>query len=472
MKKINKYLLKISLAAGLTATGLAHAEFLSLHQFPLVYNIGSSLDASGQLVFRTTSPLIGFKDQYNPTATGAGGVIPCVMGYPEFRDKCQTVDGGAGFIINGYSSYPEFKIYIPAGTTFFGASGYLPQSAEYAVAVKLGSPPTRTTALTAEEYQTNKSTQNRFTDFNLLLAGQEKIFVHDGSGAISLSGIARLSSPLTTGKWLYIRAINQASVKNLGAIYEVNHDQYRTAYNALTPSFGADGDPVEEGTIPVGPTLTAIMLSPSTWKIGTNSGSITVTPVGTNNPALPANCSSNSPLVTLSQPSDGQTAKFSVTGTVATETPVKITCGDKEETLTLQPADPNAAQILDNVPSADTAGNLVINFKLKRPDTELVATNKTNFWIAALLPKTSFPYMNDEEEWFFFTPTGWMQQNSPNPLSVAYKINQTPTTAETSFRIPTGLPQAIAEYFNAELYFGYMGADGAFKNMGIIWKKN
>lgn len=383
MKKINKYLLKISLAAGLTATGLAHAEFLSLHQFPLVYNIGSSLDASGQLVFRTTSPLIGFKDQYNPTATGAGGVIPCVMGYPEFRDKCQTVDGGAGFIINGYSSYPEFKIYIPAGTTFFGASGYLPQSAEYAVAVKLGSPPTRTTALTAEEYQTNKSTQNRFTDFNLLLAGQEKIFVHDGSGAISLSGIARLSSPLTTGKWLYIRAINQASVKNLGAIYEVNHDQYRTAYNALTPSFGADGDPVEEGTIPV----------------------------------------------------------------------------------------PNAAQILDKVPSADTAGNLVINFKLKRPDTELVATNKTNFWVAALLPKTSFPYMNDEEEWFFFTPTGWMQQNSPNPLSVAYQINQVPT-AETSFRIPTGLPQAIAEYFNAELYFGYMGADGAFKNMGIIWKKN
>lgn len=378
-------------------------------------------------------------------------------------------------------SQSRVKIFIPPGAKTFRTS-----IVTYAVneparaAARFSFPPVSLVTDVVPDF--NGSTDTRKT-LEKLQNGEELRFYSPEKSGVLMVATANSNSSYQSniGGYIYINffGIPGGSFMSFDTQVEVEKTCYQSWYQSISSNDGwnsTTGNPQDgvEYTCAGGsttPTLTDIALSPSTWKIGTNSGSITVTPVGTNNPALPENCSSDSSLVTLSQPSDGQTAKFSVTGTVATETSVKITCGDKEETLTLQPADPNAAQILDKVPSADTAGNLVINFKLKRPDTELVATNKTNFWVAALLPKTSFPYMNDEEEWFFFTPTGWMQQNSPNPLSVAYQINQVPT-AETSFRIPTGLPQAIAEYFNAELYFGYMGADGAFKNMGIIWKKN
>jgi hypothetical protein len=243
MKKINKCLLKLSLLIGLTTFGSAHAGFQSLHQFPVTHSISGPLK---------TDPLIGFKDQFAPF-----GVPGCLIGYPEFRSRCQTVYGGFSFAFDGYTNYQEFKVYIPAGTTFFGVSGYMPQSAQYGVAVKLGSPPTRTALLTEAGYQAAKSEQNRFHDFAKLLAGEERIFVHDGGGAISLSGIARLNPPLATGQWLYFRTLTEnTSVAGLGAIYEVNRDQYRTAYETL--NFGTDGDPSDGGNSPIVPAPTGI----------------------------------------------------------------------------------------------------------------------------------------------------------------------------------------------------------------------
>jgi hypothetical protein len=40
--------------------------------------------------------------------------------------------------------------------------------------------------------------QNRNTDFAKLLAGEERLMVHDGGGSISLSGIARMSATTLT----------------------------------------------------------------------------------------------------------------------------------------------------------------------------------------------------------------------------------------------------------------------------------
>ncbi|MDD2609353.1 MAG: hypothetical protein PHX60_06600 [Giesbergeria sp.] len=238
MKKFDKYLLKLSLLIGLSAFGSAHAEFTSLHQLPKVYKL--------------SLPLIGFKDQFAPS-----GIPGCVMGYPELRSRCATVEGGFGFILKGYTSFNEFKVYIPASTTFFGLSGYLPQGEKYAVVARMGTTPDRTTSLTLDEYEKVKRTQNINTDFYRLQAGEEMIFVHDGGGNISLSGTARLTkNPVQTGKWLYVRVLNGGSIYNLTSVYEVNLDQYRTAYNTL--NFGTDGDPVDRGTAPTVPVLPGV----------------------------------------------------------------------------------------------------------------------------------------------------------------------------------------------------------------------
>jgi hypothetical protein len=470
MKKFNKYLLKLSLLLGLNAFGSAYAQFWSLHQSPVVFNISSSLDAGGNLVYQKTSQLFGFKDQFDPTGTGTtAGVTACLIGYPEFRNKCQTVNGGFAFTIDGYSSNQEFKVYVPAGTKFFGVSGYMPQSVQYGVAVKLGSPPARTEFLTEAEYQAAKSGQNRFQDFQRLVNGEERIIVHDGGGAISLSGIARLTTPFSTGQWMYFRVLTaNTSIAGLGAIYEVDLNQYRTAYNSL--AFGTNGDPLDNGSTPNVPTLTNISLSRSTWNAATDINNTTITVKPTPLDATLPTCTVSPANVLTAGTISATEAVFSILPSAVTEdTTVTINCGGKIADLTLQAIDPNAAQITDKVSSIDENGNLVLNFKLTRPDTELAATNQTNFWVAALVPKTGFPF--SEDDWFFLTPNGWTWLTLPHPPSVAYQLNQTPT-AETSFSILTGLPKIDFEYFNAELYFGYMGADGVFKNMGAIWKKN
>ena len=368
MKKFAKCLVKLSLLIGLTPFGVAHAGFQSLHQFPVTHSISGPLK---------TDPLIGFENQFAPF-----GVSGCLIGYPEFRDRCQNVSGGFSFAFDGYTNYQEFKVYVPAGTTFFGVSGYMPQSVQYGVAVKLGSPPARTTPLTEAEYQAAKAAQNRTKDFDKLLAGEERIIVHDGGGAISLSGIARLSPPLATGQWLYFRVLTgNTSIAGLGAIYEVNRDQYRNAYESL--DFGTDGDPPDGGNSPTVPTPTG------------------------------------------------------------------------------------SAEIKDYVASTDANGNLVLNFKLKRPASETQNTNRTSFWIAAYVPAGFLP----QDAWFFLTPTGWQQLLSSNPYSVAYR-NLEAAAPEKVFTISTGLPLTEMRNFNAQLHFGYMGSDGQFKDMGMIWSGN
>jgi len=234
--------------------GMAHAQFVSLHQFPVTYTISSALDANGNIYFTKTPELFGFKDQFAPF-----GVSGCVMGYAEYRSLCQRVNGGFDFSLEGYTSYTQYRVYIPAGTTFFGLSGFLPQGTEYAATVKIGAEPSRTTPLTQAEYEAAKRDQKIDLDFGRLLAGEERIMVHDGGGNISLSGTARLSSnPLPTGQWLYVRVLNGSYIDSLRASYEVDQGKYLAWYNnAVQNVFGSNGDPVESGTPPPQPDTTA-----------------------------------------------------------------------------------------------------------------------------------------------------------------------------------------------------------------------
>ncbi len=211
--------------------------FFSLHQSPITYVKSSGLDSQGNLVFNETAPLVGFKDQFMPAGTPG-----CAMGYPEYRSECQTVNGGFGFILKGVTSYSEYKFYVPAGMTFFGVSGYLPQSEKYAVAVRIDQAPQRRTPLSESEYQAAKLAQHKEFDFAKILAGEERLIVHDGGGNISISGIGRMATnPLPAGRWMYVRVLNGGSIHGLGGIYEVQRDIYKSEYYKML--FSRDGDP-------------------------------------------------------------------------------------------------------------------------------------------------------------------------------------------------------------------------------------
>lgn len=126
-----------------------------------------------------------------------------------------------------------------------------------------------------------------------------------------------------------------------------------------------------------------------------------------------------------------------------------------------------AAEISGKSETVDTNGNLIINFKLKRPASETQNTNRTSFWIAAYVPAGFLP----EDAWFFLTPSGWQQLASTNPYTVAYQNSQA-AQPEKIFNISTGLSAADLRHFNAQLHFGYMGNDGQLKDMGMIWSGN
>lgn len=251
MRYFLNFLGRLLSVLGFLLVGSVQAQqFTSLHQFPVVYNISSSLDSAGNLNFTQTRQLFGFKEQYSPT-----GVSGCVLGYPEWRSACEKVNGGFSFGFDSqYTDYQEFRVFVPAGTTFYVLRGFLPQSAQYAAAVRFGTPPTRTTMLSPVEYENAKRDQHDDRDFARLLAGEERILVHDGNGVVSLTGTARLSAnPLAVGQWLYIRVLNSSPIYSLTGVFEVNLDQYKAGFNAI--EFGVDGDPPIAGSEPPAPVV-------------------------------------------------------------------------------------------------------------------------------------------------------------------------------------------------------------------------
>ena len=217
--------------------GTSDPNFVSLHQNSLTHAKSSGLDTNGNYYSVRTEPLIGFKNQFPPSGTAG-----CVIGYPELRSECDIVAGGFGFSLKGLTDQYQYKVYIPRGTTFFSLVGFLPQSVKYAVAVKLGKPPTRTAELSDAEYEKAKLEQNYNNDFAKLLAGEERIMVHNGGGNPSFSGTARLSAnPIQVGQWIYVRVLNNASVYDVGAVYEVNREIYKQSFYEIP--FGSNNDP-------------------------------------------------------------------------------------------------------------------------------------------------------------------------------------------------------------------------------------
>lgn len=246
---------------------LANAQFLSLHQSPQSYIDGRGISVS----------YTGFRNQFEPAGTPG-----CVMGMTSLRSSCTYVSGGLSFSLSGGQNSTQFKVYVPVGTTSFIFSSYLPQGMQAAVAVRMGSAPTRINPLNGTEYANYQAARNLTTVYQRLSAGEEVIMVADGGGSFSLAGNNRFSSPLAQGAWLYFRLINGDYIDTPRATYEIDLPSYIAGYNAITQAngWGGDGDPLEGGSVATPPTISfSIALSNTTLTQGVTS-TVAITPNG------------------------------------------------------------------------------------------------------------------------------------------------------------------------------------------------
>jgi hypothetical protein len=283
-----------------------------------------------------------FQKMYAPT-----GLTGCALGVSQFSSLCAYPGSGVlSFGFPGYT-YPtninEVKIYVPPGAFRFSLYGFLPQSVTAAVALRMDQAPERVAALSDDEYRTTKSQMDNDTTFQQLLAGKELIRVHDGGGTFKpVWGYANNTSILektTTGRWLYIRFINQADIDGFTSAISVDLPLYQAWYSASTTKWDANGDPIDTNsgssggtTTPTAQLLTNISLSPDTSLIkGNLPTQITITPIPAT--ASLGICEVNrSDLVTIA----GNAISFKPSvNNIVTNTDVDIICGSVKKKITV-----------------------------------------------------------------------------------------------------------------------------------------
>lgn len=243
------------------------ASFIQLHQFNDRLNLQYNADGSANFI----DGLRGFKELFDPTGATGGGKPACVLGVPEFSSQCKLVKESIGAQILGTTdSHTQYKFYFPAGQTELGMFAAMPQDAKYAVAVRLGVPPNRTTQLSDSEYAAAKQNMDINTAFNRLLAGQEIIMIHDGSGNINPTGNGRFEThPTLKGYWVYVRVLNNTFVTNLSGAAGIDLGIYTDWYTGMIASagFNSVGDPKDVMVPPVRPA--GIKLSTTSTARGT-----------------------------------------------------------------------------------------------------------------------------------------------------------------------------------------------------------
>lgn len=391
-------------------------------------------------------------------------------------------------------SQSRIKVFIPPGTKIFRTSIVTYKVNQPAIAaVRFSLPPI---SLASDVVPNVNGSDSRQT-LEKLQQGQElKFYSPELSGLLVIStaeaGTAYQSS---TGGYVYINFFNipGGSFMTFDAQVEVEKTCYQSWYNSVNQSntWNSAGNPRDDAThtcagssggevvVPT-PTLTGIALSTNTWKSGA-SPDITVTAQPTS-VTLPACTSSNTALLSLSQASDGQLAKFTVHSDAVTDTAnVTVTCGDKTAQLSLQPPGVVATVSSENTQLLNVDGKAVLKITLNHTDAEVIANAKLDYWVAALIPR-DLPFF-EQDEWFFLTPAvdggyQWVQlQNSFDVGSVVFKKNemlnrvgQTGSLNKTKeLTMPLGFAASEFKRIAAKIYLVYSQNVGPFREVGVVW---
>lgn len=215
-------------------------NFVSLHQSALRI----ALPPAAGSYYYPTDTKIGFKQQYAPD-----GITGCTIGYSKMG--CAFPGGGSLSLpeFAGYQlQYKEFKIYIPAGSRSLLFSGYAPQRAVAAFALRYGAPPVREAALNGAEYQNAQSSERIDTSFAKLVTSKtDQFVVHDGGGTLRFVGgpLGANNAATTEGNWLYVRQLSGSPLYDVQGAIDVDMPQYAAGYAKIQWTTSAYPDPVD-----------------------------------------------------------------------------------------------------------------------------------------------------------------------------------------------------------------------------------
>lgn len=440
------------------------------------------------LVFAWTAALLGqgvaqaqaSKTDYRPIV-GSNGVNSGFMTI-QTPTSLQSANLGTSYAVKriDYEVFGDtagrMKFFLPPGTVAFNANLYYYYVfQEGKVALRFNETPS--TPLSSISVNNAGGPVNE-TVLRNLVNGQDVLYYSAGAPANSLvlSSPENPIEPMAKGGYVYGNYQYPGDILQRGLLQVfVKADCYEQWFNSANTQWDGFGNPDEnamhtcEGSENPGNALKDVTLSPSsTLQVGSAITFLTINP----NPAdatLPACVVEDSANVYVSI--DNTTRKISLlpaASNLTSSTTQTIACGSVRKTLTVLPAD-NGVRIVKSAPTTDGNGNLVLNLKLIRPESDVAGKSKTSYWVAARIPADGFFFK--EDEWFFLTPHGWDVLTLPNPNAVAYQANQAVKT-ETSFTISTDLPAADLGAFNVDLHFGYQDEGGNFQNKGAIWSKN
>ncbi len=170
-------------------------SYSSLHTVST--EITSALDSQGN-VQNTTFTVKSFRDRYH--ANDPRTMCNMRIG----PDSCPFGSASeANLSFYSISNYrpTKFRIYLPPGTTKLNFNLRYTQSAEARAAIRADSPPVTTDPNTPVNSDPTSNLSN-------LLAGQE-IIAKQADGTMQIFGVqVPLSSPLATGRWIYINVID------------------------------------------------------------------------------------------------------------------------------------------------------------------------------------------------------------------------------------------------------------------------
>lgn len=194
----------------------------------------------------------GFNTSYEPN-----GYSGCVIGMAQYSALCGNgfngnsgAMGGLSFRFDEYN-YPgnqEIKVYIPEGALATSIVASLPQGTVAAAAIRLDSPPIRTSV---GEYEYAAARQDSKNILSRILSGEEVITTHDGGGTFSVlsesnGAISYVSSnrgeTLSSGHWVYIRLFTNEKLYQFSGTTMVDMKKYIAGYDKM--AFDNKGDPV------------------------------------------------------------------------------------------------------------------------------------------------------------------------------------------------------------------------------------